>query len=535
MSAIDWVVTSQPAGNPYTLSRWVFWLAMLALATAGLLAVRGDIEQSHAALVLLLIVLGGSAGGGRTLGYVLAVLGFLLLDYFFQAPYELFSVSKALDWVVLSAFVASAFVTTELLARAKEEADTARARTDEVASLSRLGSATLRHARAEDALNAAGSLIRTTLGARWCSIRQMPKLGDESDWTSAAVEEDDSHARRRAQLEARIIERVTSGIAETDVVLAAPGGGVAVEVLENPEGSDHVEAIGLPLHADSRLVGILIVGGDSSTPIVFDAARRRFMGTIRHYAALGVERVRLTREAGQARDLREANRLKDEVLATVSHDLRTPLTSIKLLAQASALRGDPAASTIEQQADRLSRMVSNVLDLSSIRSGTVRLEMELNTAEDVIAAAIAQAQGGLNGRRLVTSVDLAEPELVARFDFVQTLRILGNLIDNALRYSPDGAVVQVAAAREQAWIAMRVIDAGPGVPEDERSRIFEAFYRPRRQAPDAGASGLGLSIAQRLAELQDGSVCYEPRPGGGSIFTVRLRAVDVDPGVMADV
>ena len=527
-------MTSRSARNQYTLGRWCFWLVTLAVVTAALLAVRGDIEQSHAALVLLLVVLGGSAGGGRTLGYVLAGLGFLLIDYFFQAPYGLLSVGKALDWVVLSAFVASAFVTTELLARAKEEADTARARSDEVASLSRLGSATLRHARAEDALNAAGLLIRATLGARWCSILQMPTIGSEADWTSAAAGEHSDYAHRRSWLEERIIERITLGIQETEVVLAVAAGGVAVEALDNHGGSDHVEAIGLPLHADSRLVGILIVGGDASTPIVFDAARRRFMGTIRHYAALGVERVRLTREAREARDLREANLLKDEVLATVSHDLRTPLTSIKLLAQASAARGDPAASTIERQADRLSRMVSNVLDLSSIRSGTVRLEMELNTAEDVIAAAVAQAQGGLNGRELLTSVDLDEPELVARFDFVQTLRILGNLIDNALRYSPDGAVVHVTAAREEPWIAMRVIDVGPGVPEGERDRIFEAFYRPRHQAPDAGASGLGLAIAQRLAELQDGTVCYEPRPGGGSIFTVRLPAIDLDPAVMAD-
>ena len=271
-----------------------------------------------------------------------------------------------------------------------------------------------------------------------------------------------------------------------------------------------------------------------SSNIVRCLNRKRFMGTIRYYAALGLERVRLTREARQALDLREANRFKDEVLATVSHDLRTPLTSIKLLAQASALRGDPGAVKIEQQADRLSRMVSNVLDLSSIRSGTLRLEMELNTAEDVIAAAVSQAQGGLNGRRLVTSVDLGQPELVARFDFVQTLRILGNLIDNALRYTPDGGAVHITAAREESWIAMRVIDAGPGVPEEERSRIFEAFYRPRRVTPDAGTSGLGLSIALRLAELQDGTVRYEPRPGGGSILTVRLPAVDLDPAVIDD-
>lgn len=506
---------------------------MLVAATTTLLAVRGDIEQSHASLVLLLVVLGGSAGGGRTLGYVLAVLGFLLIDYFFQAPYQLLSVGKALDWVVLSAFVASAFVTTELLARAKEEADTARARTDEVASLSRLGSATLRHARAEDALDAAGSLIRTTLGAQWCSIRQVSATGGESEWSSTIVGADDRDHRNRRLVEQRIMDRIGSGIGETEVVLAG-GGAVQTEDLESQQGSHHVEAIGLPLHADSRLVGVLIVGGDASTPIVFDGARRRFMGTIRHYAALGVERVRLTREAGEARDLREANRLKDEVLATVSHDLRTPLTSIKLLAQASAARGDPAASVIEQHADRLSRMVSNVLDLSSIRAGTVRLEIEINTAEDVIAAAVAQARGAWNGRRLETSVDLGQPELVGRFDFVQTLRILGNLIENALRYSPVGTAVTVTATREEYWIAIHVADEGPGVAEEERARIFQAFYRPKRQSPDAGASGLGLSIAHRLAELQHGSVRYDARPGGGSVFTLRLPAVDLDPSVMAD-
>ena len=164
----------------------------------------------------------------------------------------------------------------------------------------------MRHARAEDALNAAGSLIRVTLGAGWCSIRQVPHMGEEADWTSAAMQEGDGYGRRKL-LEARIIERITLGIDEAEIVLAAPGGDVIVEALENREGSAHVEAIGLPLHADSRLVGILIVGGDASTRIVLDAARRRFMGTIRYYAALGVERVRLTREAMQARDLREAS------------------------------------------------------------------------------------------------------------------------------------------------------------------------------------------------------------------------------------
>ena len=515
-------------------SRWIAWLTILALATVTLVQLRGDIEQSHAVLVLLLVVLGGSASGGRTLGYLLAILGFLSIDYFFQAPYGLFSVGKALDWVLLVAFLASTFVATELLARAKEEADTARARTEEVASLSRLGSATLQHARAEDGLHAAGSLIRSTLSAQWCTIRQLNGPVSDTVWTSTMAEADEGTVARRGVLEAQIVLCAAGGLREHDVVLAVAGTGVSIASLDSSAGSGVVEALGLPLYADSRLVGLLIVGGEASASILFDAARRRFMATITYYAALGLERVRLTQEAGEAHALREANRMKDEVLATVSHDLRTPLTTIKLLAQAAAIRGDPAAGVIEEQADRLARLVTNVLDLSSIRAGGLHLEIGLNTAEDVIAAATGQVQGRLVDRHIVTSFALDERELIARFDFVQTLRIVSNLVDNALRYTPAGSAVEIDAVREGSWLAIRVLDTGPGVAEAERTRIFEAFYRPKSQAPDAGSAGLGLSIAQRLAELQGGYVEYEPRTGGGSIFTLRLPAVDWDPSVMVE-
>src|SRR5215813_13412099 len=114
------------------IGQWLFWCAMMAIVAATLHSVRGDIDQSHVSLTLLLVVLGGSAGGGRPLGYTLAVLGFLIIDYFFQPPYDLISVGKPLDWVVLGAFLAAAFVATELLMRAREESAAARARGHEI-------------------------------------------------------------------------------------------------------------------------------------------------------------------------------------------------------------------------------------------------------------------------------------------------------------------------------------------------------------------------------------------------------------------
>jgi len=515
---------------------WILWAAMLALSTATLVSVRGEIEQSHAALTLLLVVLGGSAGGGRPLGYALAVMGSVLIDYFFQAPYGTLAVGKTLDWVVLVAFLASAFVATELLAQARAEAETARRRTEEVASLSRLGSETLRHARADDALETLSALIRTTFGARWCTIRELPDSRAGRRWTSVVGVDDSRTAERMRELDERMTLAATADpntIAQR-VALATADGSIVIDSLAGEDVSSRIEAFGLPLFIESRLVGMLIVGGGTSEPIGFAPPRRRFIATISYYAALGLERVRLARAAEEARELREANRAKDEVLAAVSHDLRTPLTTIKLLAQAAAARGESAGTSIEVQVDRLADIVTNVLDLSRIRAGGVPLDVALNTAEDVIAAAVSRVQGVLRGRRIVTSVDLDQPALVARFDFVQTLRILGNLVDNALRYSPDGGSVEIHAERDDEWVAIFVSDRGPGVPEAERDRIFEAFYRPRSEAPDAGRAGLGLSIARRLAELQGGTVEYAPRDGGGSIFTLRLPAVDLNTETLAD-
>lgn len=334
-------------------------------------------------------------------------------------------------------------------------------------------------------------------------------------------------AARMRELDERMTQEANTHASADRVTLATADGSVVVGSLEAEDVSSRIEAFGLPLFIESRLVGILIVGGSTQEPITFALARRRFVATISYYAALGLERARLKTEAMEARELREANRAKDEVLAAVSHDLRTPLTTIKLLAQAAASRGDTSAASIEAHVDRLADLVTNVLDLSRIRAGGVPLDVALNTAEDVIAATVSRAHGVLGGRRIMTKLDLDQPTLVARFDFVQTLRILGNLVDNALRYSPPGETVEIVATRDDRWVAIEVSDRGPGVPESERDRIFDAFYRPRSEVPDAGRAGLGLSIARRLAELQDGTVEYTPRKGGGSVFTLRLPAVDL--------
>jgi two-component system, OmpR family, sensor histidine kinase KdpD len=212
----------------------------------------------------------------------------------------------------------------------------------------------------------------------------------------------------------------------------------------------------------------------------------------------------------------------------VSHDLRTPLTTIKALAHDIAANGDERAVTIEEEADRLNRFVADLLDLSRIAGGALTVTPEVNAVEDLFGAALQRVSGALNGRAVDVSLSADEPILVGRFDFVHSLRILVNLIENALKYSPAGSTVELGARRVGTALELTVADRGPGVLAAEQQRIFEPFYRPANAPPDAGGAGLGLSIARRLAEAQGGTVWYEPREGGGSRFIVQIPAADLN-------
>jgi two-component system sensor histidine kinase KdpD len=286
----------------------------------------------------------------------------------------------------------------------------------------------------------------------------------------------------------------------------------------------------LPLSVQGRTVGTLHLGNDA--PIVLDPPQRRFLDAITYYAALAIDRVRLVAEAEHAEALREADRLKDIVLASVSHDLRTPLTTIKALAQSEALQGNSAGAAIEEQADRLTRLVSDLLDLSRLKGGGFAAHPELNTADDLVGAAVRQTRGLFGEHPLRTVIDLDSPALVGHFDFSQSLRVLCNLLENARRYSPPREAVELAARRDGDTLVFSVSDRGPGVADPDVARIFEPFYRAQASAPDSGRAGLGLSIARTLAEIQGGSVDYERRSGGGSVFSLRLPATELRPDAL---
>lgn len=241
-----------------------------------------------------------------------------------------------------------------------------------------------------------------------------------------------------------------------------------------------------------------------------------------------VEIERLAAEARHVAALREANVLKDALLASVSHDLRTPLTTIRALAAEIRAGGSETAAVIEEEADRLSRFVTDMLDYSRIRGGGLALHTELNAAEDLVGAALERVRAlpGADGVRVLLPGGADVP--VGVFDFVQALQALVNLLENALRHSPPGVPVEVVVSREGPHLVIEVQDGGGGVPAGEEARIFEPFHRGANAA--GPGTGLGLAIARGAARAQGGEVDHRPREGGGSVFTLRLPAAEV-PGL----
>ena len=525
---------------------WVVWFTGLALAATAMLLVRSKLDEAHVALVFLLVVLGGSAAGGRTLGLTLAVAAFLSFNYFFLPPYFTFAIANPLDWLVLVTFLITSVVAAQLLHRATSTAEEAMQRTAEVDRLATLGAETLNLPRPEDALHAILSVIRTTLDVVSCEIFvQDPEQRIVLAGHSSA---DVDASRTLTRPDPAGVEPDGKPVPGFDGDAATGSHGLVgwifthgrgaveladgtVRIVDDPaqevarlEGGDEVRGLSIPLAVRGETVGVLHMHTEGRLTLTLEQAR--FLDALAYYAALGVERGRLVADAERAEAERRLEVLRSALLTAVSHDLRTPLTTIKAIAHEIAEGGHrDRARIIEDESDRLDTLVGDLLDLSRIQSGAVNPALEVNTVDDLIGAALQRAHALLRGR--TADVDLPNDELLTgRFDLTNSLRALVNLIENACRYSPDGSPITIRARREDGIVRITVMDRGPGVPPAERERIFEPFYRPRGTTADVRGTGLGLSIARGLAVAQGGAVEFAPRDGGGSCFSLLVRAAN---------
>lgn len=502
--------------------QWIIWFGVLFIVGALMLTIRTRLDKAHVTLAFLLIVLGGSSAGGRALGIALSGVAFFAFDWLFLPPYNTFVVSNPLDWGVLIAFLVTGVVAAQLLEWRRQEAEIARQRAEEIDRLATLGAETLNAPRAEDALDAIANVIRQAMGTERCEIFMRQ---DGADLRLSGRAPIDGRGAEVAGLLSFTVDQAEAAAERSDGTLTLIGDALNTTRadLSLPSPLADLRALGIPLRVRERIVGALRLSSSHSFSLSDD--QRRVLSALSYYAALGAERVRLAEKEEEAESLRRADRLKDALLASVSHDLRTPLTAIKGIANEVWNGGDPfRAQIIEEEADRLNVLVGDLLELSQINAGSLRVTMALNTVDDVVGAALERVEAAHGTGRIDVHIANEGSILVGEFDFAHTMRALTNLLENALKYSPPQSPVTLRAWREGAILRIAVEDAGPGVASGDEERIFEPFFRGGGVPDGVRGTGLGLSIARQLAEMQHGRLTYEPRPGGGSRFTLDLPA-----------
>ncbi|MFJ6913550.1 ATP-binding protein [Streptomyces sp. NPDC101133] len=422
-------------------------------------------------LLYLALTVAAALLGGLYPALASAAVGSLLLNWFFTPPVNRITIADPRNMLALAIFVGVALSVASVVdvaARRTHQAARLRAESE---ILSFLAGDVL---RGETSLETLLERVRETFGMESAAL--LEREGDMAPWTCAG--------------------RAGSG-----------------PPVDRPEDAD----VDMPVGDHMAL---------ALTGRVLPAEDRRVLAAFAAQAAVVLDRRRLREEADRARALAEGNRIRTALLAAVSHDLRTPLAGIK--ASVTSLRSDDVAWSeedraellegIEEGADRLDHLVGNLLDMSRLQTGTVTPLIREIDVDEVAPMALGGVPEGS------AELDIPETLPMVAVDAGLLERAMANLVENAVKYSPDDRTVLVAASALADRVEVRVVDRGPGVPDDAKDRIFEPFQR-YGDAPRGAGVGLGLAVARGFAEAMGGTLNAEDTPGGGLTMVLTLRAV----------
>ncbi|MGQ0694612.1 MAG: ATP-binding protein, partial [Nitrospiraceae bacterium] len=293
-------------------------------------------------------------------------------------------------------------------------------------------------------------------------------------------------------------------------------------------------ALYLPLVGSTGPVGVVAVR-PKDTGLLLDPEQLHLLESLVNQVALAIERTRLSDEAQQAHVRAETERMRNAILSSVSHDLRTPLATIT--GAASSLLDEQGnidhaarlelSRSIYREADRLDRLLKNLLDMMRIEAGAVHLSKEWHPVDEVVGAALARLEGRLREHTVNTAFPADLPLVLV--DGVLLEQVVINLVENAVKYGPPGSAIDLSASGGDREVIVEVADRGPGIPFGEEARIFDKFYRakPARE----GGVGLGLTICRGIVEAHGGRIWAENRSGGGALFRFSIPLPDQQPPV----
>ncbi len=419
--------------------------------------------------------------------------GFLVYDYGFIPPYDKFRVADGQDWVTLVVYVIVMLLVARVVSNLDGARSAAMGRTAEARRLFELSELLVEDRSVDELLETIVSTVRTVFGVPGVTL--LVPHGDRLEVAASSGEE----------------------LSPVDLRQLDPQSGVPVSLGTGPGGADGMRTVALT--AAGRPVGILAMRAVPASES--DAALLR---TFANHAALALERAQLREQAVRSELLEEVDRLRHALVGAVSHDLRTPLATMKvatstLLHPVIPLSGaatDELHELIDVETDRLTRLVNSLLDMTRIDAGVLEVHRTPQSVGTLVEESVAALGPALGSRAVGVSVAPDLPDVDVDPPLIE--QVLANLLDNANRHAPPGTPIEVAAEIRGGRVAVSVTDAGPGVPPRERDAVFDRYAR----FDTGGRAGLGLTIAKTFVEAHGGTIWIEDAHGGGARFVFTL-------------
>ncbi len=463
-------------------ARYAFVVAAIAVITT--IDFRLRVNHTTVALMFLVAVLLASAYWGLRYAVVLAIGATAAFNFFFLPPVGTFTIADPQNWVALFAFLLTALVASNLAERARSEAERAQLRRRELERLYGLSQRLLASENVLELLNALPLYVQETFSV-----------------SSVAVMAADHPTVHRSSLDAVFEESVLrSTLLRGEPVTQ---GGVSY----------------VPLRLGMRTVGAVAVAGDELSRETLDA-----LGSL---AGLAIERARALEALSKNRAEQEHERLRSALLDSVTHEFRTPLTSIKasVTTLLSGTNLDEGArrellTVIDEETDRLNRLVGEASEMAQLDAGMFKLDLQPHSIWDALEPALQDAKASLQGHPVEISAAKDLPK--TRMDAPRIREVLMHLLENAGKYSGDGVPIKVTSEVQGDLLVTSVADRGPGIDSFEQSLIFEKFYRGRNQRYTAPGTGMGLAIAKVIVEAHGGTIGVVSQTGSGSVFSFTL-------------
>jgi two-component system sensor histidine kinase KdpD len=467
------------------------------------------------AMLYLLPVLYAGARSGIVASVITSVLGVLAFDIFFVPPYYSLGVASLHYITTFVVFIAVGITTGLIAGRLKEQVAETNAAMTKTSVLYDLSKDLTAISDMSELARIVVVQVSKAIGSP--AVVYVPGVDNELDLMAA----NDPAARIAFDKN----ERAVAVWAFEHSQEAGNG----TETLPGASG------IYLPLKTEVATIGVLGVElseGDARRSF----EKRELLERITDVVTLALNKLLFSLAEQHMKNLEDSEQLVRAVFDSISHELKTPLSSI--VGSVSALEGNEHVFTEEQRAEllasistgatRMNRLVNNLLDMARLESGSLRPREDSYDVQDLLGVATAEFSDELANRKLSINTEESLPPVHVDFDL--TVRVFANLIDNAIKYSPDGSDIGIAALSQDDRISVSFSDEGPGIPDSDKELIFDKFYRLLNPGGVAG-TGLGLSICKSILKAEGGSIRVEDRPGGGSSFVVTLSAAPAVAGL----